>query len=49
MAENTDTTTSIESIVGFKDGEDLGNGETVVYDYDKDGQFAGWHKQAGGQ
>jgi imidazole glycerol phosphate synthase subunit HisF len=42
MAE--DTTTSVESVVGYKDGESLGNGEIVVYDFDKDGQFTGWHK-----
>lgn len=42
MAE--DITTSIESVVGHKDGEDLGNGEVVVFDYDEDGQFTGWHK-----
>jgi hypothetical protein len=42
MAE--DTTTSVESVVGYKDGEDLGNGEVVQYDFDKDGQFTGWHK-----
>lgn len=50
MAEVQDTTTSVESIVGHKDGEELGNGEVVVYDYDKDGQFTGWHKAPqGGQ
>ncbi len=43
MAE--DTTTSIESVVGHTDGEDLGNGEYVVFDYDGDGQFTGWHKE----
>jgi hypothetical protein len=42
MAE--DTTTSIEAIVGHKDGEVLDSGDVVVYDYDKDGQFTGWHK-----
>lgn len=47
MAE--DTTTSIEAVAGHKDGDDLGNGEVCVYDYDKDGQFTGWHKEAGGQ
>jgi YD repeat-containing protein len=49
MAEVEDTTTSVESIVGYPDGHVLPSGETVVYDYDKDGQFIGWHKQAGGQ
>lgn len=44
MAENT---TSIESVVGYKDGEVLSSGEVVVYDYDQDGQFIGWHKRAG--
>lgn len=50
MAE--DITTSIESVAGVKDGQDLGNGEVVVYDYDADGQYTGWHKapkEAGGQ
>ena len=45
MAE--DSTTSIESVVGYKDGEVLESGEVVVYDLDKDGQFTGWHKKAG--
>jgi YD repeat-containing protein len=47
MAE--DTTTSIESVVGYKDGHDLGNGEVVTYDYDENGQFIGWHKAVGGK
>jgi hypothetical protein len=44
MAE--DTTTSVESIAGHKDGEILESGDKVVYDYDKDDQFIGWHKEA---
>lgn len=46
MAQVSDTTTSVESVVGHPNGEVLDSGETVVYDYDKDGQFTGWHKQA---
>lgn len=42
-----DTTTSIESIVGHTKDEVLDSGEVVVYDYDKDGQFTGWHKETG--
>lgn len=44
MAEE-DKTTSIEAVAGHKDGEILDSGEKVVYDYDKDGQFIGWHKE----
>lgn len=46
MAE--DITTSIESIVGHANGELIGDNEVVVYDYDKDGQFIGWHKSVQG-
>lgn len=42
MAE--DTTSSIESVVGHADEDILDNGERVVFDYDEDGQFTGWHK-----
>lgn len=42
-----DSTTSIESVVGHADGDILENGDVVVYDYDKDGQFVGWHKESG--
>jgi hypothetical protein len=52
MAENIDSTTSVESIVGYPDGEELESKqgkqivtEVVVYDYDDDGQFIGWHKE----
>ena len=52
MAEHVDETTSVESVVGFPDGEELSSkqgkqtlSEVVVYDYDDDGQFAGWHKE----
>lgn len=41
----TDTKSSIENLVGHADGEVLETGETVVYDYDADGQFLGWHKE----
>ncbi len=47
MAE--DTTSSIESVAGVKNGQDLGNGEYVVYDFDEDGQYVGWHKAVGGK
>lgn len=48
-AQNGDpeVTTSVEAIVGLKDGETLPSGEVVRYDYDNDGQFTGWHKEAG--
>lgn len=49
MAAEPDTTTSIESAVGHTDGVVLENNEVVVYDYDDDGQFSGWHKAAGDQ
>lgn len=39
-----ETTSSVEAVVGFKDGDILESGEKVVYDFDKDGQFTGWHK-----
>ncbi len=42
-----DSTTSIESVVGHTDGEVLESGESVVFDYDDDGQFTGWHKAPG--
>lgn len=42
-----DITTSIEAVVGHKDGEVLDSGEVVVYDYNEDGQFIGWHKVPG--
>ena len=41
---------SVVAIVGHEDGDILltpagqPTGEKVVYDFDKDGQFAGWHK-----
>lgn len=44
-----DNTTSIESVVGHKDGEVLPSGEVVKYDFDTNGQFTGWHKEAGAQ
>jgi YD repeat-containing protein len=49
MIMTEDTTTSVEAVVGFKDGEVLPSGDIVKYDYDKNGQFIGWHKEAGGQ
>lgn len=42
-----DTTTSVESVAGHKDGEVLPSGEVVRYDLDENGQFVGWHKEAG--
>lgn len=48
MAE--DTTSSIESLVGLPDGDVVptpgdAKDEKVVYDYDDNGQFTGWHKE----
>ena len=42
--DNIDTTSTLEAAVGHADGEVLENGETVVYDYDDNNQFTGWHK-----
>lgn len=42
-----DSTTAIEQYVGHKDGDVLESGEVVVYDYDQNGQFMGWHKAVG--
>lgn len=42
-----ETISSVESFVGYKDGEILESGEVIVYDFDKDGQFIGWHKSVG--
>jgi hypothetical protein len=47
MAE--DVTTSIESVVGHTDNEVLDDGDVVIYDYDRDDQFIGWHKEVAGQ
>lgn len=44
MAAVDNTTSSAEAAVGHKDGEVLDTGEIVVYDFDKDGQYSGWHK-----
>lgn len=35
-----------EQLVGVPDGTVLPDGETVVYDYDENNQFTGWHKEA---
>jgi hypothetical protein len=34
-----------EDIVGYPDGTVLPDGEKIVYEYDADGTFAGWHKE----
>lgn len=40
----TDITPSVEALVGHADGEVLETGEVVVYDFDENGQYIGWHK-----
>lgn len=45
MADAPDTITAEESVVGHEDGDVLSSQEVVVYDYDEDGQFVGWHKE----
>lgn len=47
MAE--ETTSSIEALVGHQNGELLESGETVIYDFDENNQFIGWHKEVGGK
>ena len=41
-----DTSTTIEEVVGHADDTVLPTGETIIYDYDENGQFIGWHKGA---
>lgn len=50
MAETNQPADSIVALVGHDDGVQVTNPtddivETVVYDYDDDGQFLGWHKE----
>lgn len=42
-----DETEVVEPSVGRPDGFVLDDGETVVYDYDNNGKFIGWHKAPG--
>jgi hypothetical protein len=43
MADKTQE--DIHPLVGVADGHVEINGEKVVYDYDEDGKFVGWHKE----
>lgn len=41
----TETNSTINPLVGVADGTVLNTGDKVVYEYDTDGTFIGWHKE----